>query len=103
MLETVKQAYAPLCLDLYPPQYCNSQGHLKAVNFVFHLFILVSIISSTRSFLCTCLYSFSLNITVGSPVPVTGFQFGGQLEFGKNCLYDADFGKDVSLTFIASI
>ena len=47
--------------------------------------------------MCTYLYSFSLTITVGSPVPITGFQFGGQLEFGKNCLYDADFEKDVSI------
>eukprot|EP00795_Rhopilema_esculentum_P012584 gene12584-3284_t len=35
-----------------------------------------------------------LTITVGSPTGITGFQFGGQLEFGKNCLYDADFEND---------
>ncbi len=36
-----------------------------------------------------------VNITVG--VGVSNFQFGGQLEFGKNCLYDADFENDVRL------
>ncbi|XP_047124114.1 uncharacterized protein LOC101237974 isoform X1 [Hydra vulgaris] len=34
-----------------------------------------------------------LTITIGSPIPVTGFQFGGQLEFGTNCLYHADFDE----------
>ena len=39
---------------------------------------------------------FSITITVPSPVPLTGVQFGGRLEFGYDCLVDDDFALDVS-------
>ena len=42
---------------------------------------------------------FRITITIGSPIPVTGFEFGGQLEFGNNCLYDADFANSVTFLF----
>jgi len=35
----------------------------------------------------------SVTFTVGSPIP-TAFSFGATLDFGFNCLYDADFGLD---------
>ena len=41
----------------------------------------------------SCLHRFKIPFIKG------GVQFGGQLEFGKNCLYDADFANDVSLNF----
>ena len=43
---------------------------------------------------------FSVTISAESPIGVSGAQFGGQLEFGENCLYDADFALEVEVYLI---
>ena len=58
-----------------------------------------SLLTQYDALLCltlnSCVHRVKIPIT-----PVSGgVQFGGQLEFGKNCLYDADFENDVSPIF----
>ena len=43
---------------------------------------------------------FSVTISAESPIGISGAQFGGQLEFGENCLYDADFDNDVRVQIL---
>ena len=40
---------------------------------------------------------FRVTISAESPIGISGAQFGGQLEFGENCLYDADFALEVEI------
>ena len=43
-------------------------------------------------------FIYSVTIDVKKPAPpIPGFEIGGQLEFGTNCIYDADFDVNVSV------